>query len=291
MIRNVKPKTIQGKRALKRREPKIHENVKTALFLKSLKCSETVNEVMCDMRALKKPYHVAFNGRNDIHPYEDESSINFVMQKNDTSLFVLGSHSKKRPNHLTIGRGYDGHLLDMIEMEVKKHISIAIISCEKTCGVGQKPLFVFVGEMFREDERYKLFKNIILDFYRGEKYDHVSLSGLEHVISCCHDVEGNIYFRCYCILLKKSLEGEGPRVELDHMGPYMDFKIDRVRLTNPESWKEATVVPKSITGKKRKNVSTDEIGDKVGRVYVEKQDFSKLQTRKMKGLKKKSAPN
>lgn len=38
--------------------------------------------------------------------------------------------------------------------------------------------------------------------------------------------------------------------------------------------------------KKTKNVSRDVFGTKLGRVHMQRQDFSKLQTRKVKGLKR-----
>lgn len=38
-------------------------------------------------------------------------------------------------------------------------------------------------------------------------------------------------------------------------------------------------------GKRKKNLQVDEMGDLRGRIHVTKQDLSKLQTRKMKGLK------
>lgn len=38
--------------------------------------------------------------------------------------------------------------------------------------------------------------------------------------------------------------------------------------------------------KVKKNVETDIVGDKVGRIHLGKQDLSGLQTRKMKGLKR-----
>lgn len=61
-------------------------------------------------------------------------------------------------------------------------------------------------------------------------------------------------------------------------------------------WKQATkkpkkaVLPGQIAGQKRKdrNIDIDEMGDKVGRLHVGKQDLSKLQSRKMKGLKAKN---
>jgi ribosome production factor 2 len=38
--------------------------------------------------------------------------------------------------------------------------------------------------------------------------------------------------------------------------------------------------------KTKKNIETDLIGDKVGRIHLGKQDLGQLQTRKMKGLKR-----
>jgi ribosome production factor 2 len=38
--------------------------------------------------------------------------------------------------------------------------------------------------------------------------------------------------------------------------------------------------------KAKKNIETDIIGDKVGRIHLGRQDLSGLQTRKMKGLKR-----
>ena len=38
--------------------------------------------------------------------------------------------------------------------------------------------------------------------------------------------------------------------------------------------------------KQKKNIETDMMGDKLGRIHLGKQDLSELQTRKMKGLKR-----
>ena len=42
--------------------------------------------------------------------------------------------------------------------------------------------------------------------------------------------------------------------------------------------------------KKEKNISKDEMGDTFGRIHLGRQDLDKLQTRKMKGLKKSNTP-
>lgn len=53
--------------------------------------------------------------------------------------------------------------------------------------------------------------------------------------------------------------------------------------------KEACRKPKELKVAKKKNISTDKLGTTHGRIHIGKQDINKLQTRKMKGLKKTAA--
>ena len=41
-----------------------------------------------------------------------------------------------------------------------------------------------------------------------------------------------------------------------------------------------------MQAKQEKNVETDTVGDKIGRIHLGRQDLNELQTRKMKGLKR-----
>lgn len=82
---------------------------------------------MSELLSLKKPNGVAFNkasSNKDIHPFEDASTLEFWSQKNDAAFVLLGSHSKKRPNNLTIARMFNHQLLDMLEIGVDKAISM-----------------------------------------------------------------------------------------------------------------------------------------------------------------------
>jgi Brix domain len=49
--------------------------------------------------------------------------LEFFAEKQDASLFVVGSHSKKRPNNLTFARMFDHKLLDMVEVAVSNYHS------------------------------------------------------------------------------------------------------------------------------------------------------------------------
>jgi ribosome production factor 2 len=50
--------------------------------------------------------------------------------------------------------------------------------------------------------------------------------------------------------------------------------------------KEALRRARTTAERPKKNISTDIVGDKVGRIHLGKQDLKELQTRKMKGLKR-----
>ena len=162
----------------------------------------------------------------------------------------------------------------------------------KTCSVGMKPMMIFNGEAFNQSEELEKLKNVLLDFFHGETSDKITLEGLEHVISVTAgppDADGNvsrIYFRSYIVTKKKSGVRQ-PRIELEEMGPSIDFVMRRTRHASDEVWKKATWVPKEIHDKKTKNVSYDSMGDKYGRIHMGKQEIDKIQTRKIKALKNK----
>ena len=56
---------------------------------------------------------------HDFTPMEDASMIERTSIKYDASLFMVGSHQKKRPHNLVLGRIFDGHVLDMFEFGVE----------------------------------------------------------------------------------------------------------------------------------------------------------------------------
>jgi hypothetical protein len=63
---------------------------------------------------MKKPDSISFSRPNKTLPFEDQSSVEFLCQRNDCSLFAFGSHSKKRPHNLILGRCYDFQVLHMV---------------------------------------------------------------------------------------------------------------------------------------------------------------------------------
>ncbi|NXB54778.1 RPF2 factor, partial [Leucopsar rothschildi] len=284
--RVVKPKTKRAKRFLEKKEPKLNENTKNAMLIKGGNANLTVTEVLKDIYAVKKPFAVLYKRKNITRPFEDQTSLEFFSKKSDCSLFLFGSHNKKRPNNLIIGRMFDYHVLDMIELGVEKFVSLKDIKNSK-CPEGTKPLLIFAGDMFDVNEEYRRLKSLFIDFFRGPTVPSIRLAGLEYVLHFTA-VDGKIYMRSYKVLLKKS-GCKIPRIELEEMGPSLDLVMRRTHLASDDLYKLSLKQPKGLKPKKKKNISHDVFGTTYGRIHMQKQDLSKLQTRKMKGLKKRPA--
>lgn len=91
-------------RLLRKREPQLVEGAKRSLILRGHHTSETIVQVLRDLSQLTKPHSVMLSRKNEILPFEDVNSIEFLTTKNDCALFALGSHTKKRPDNLVLVR-------------------------------------------------------------------------------------------------------------------------------------------------------------------------------------------
>ena len=243
-----KPKNARSKRALARQEPLVQENAKTTLFLKGTSSSSLLNDLLTDLHSLKRPHAVRFTKKNSIHPFEDASSLEFFSQKNDASLMVFGSHSKKRPHSLTWVRCFGGQVLDMLELHVVQETARTLQQFKgEKCKVGIKPLLSFSGAQFESpvSNQYTLAKSIFVDFFRGAETQTVDVEGLQLLISFFAGESGEngrpaeIQMRCWRIFTKKSGH-KVPRVEVEEMGPRIDFRVGRTREPDRGVWKEAT---------------------------------------------------
>ncbi|KAK9448973.1 Brix domain-containing protein [Limtongia smithiae] len=299
MLQAVKPRNARSKRALEQRSSKIVENTKQALTVRGSTCGQLLQNAMADLAAYKQPDVKKFQKKNEIHPFEDASSLEFFSQKNDASLILFGSNTKKRPNTLTWMRTFNYQRLDMFELKVLTYKSIAEFK-KLSVNIGMKPMFSFVGPIFDSHPHYQMVKSMFLDFFRGEQISMMDLAGLQYIISVSASGDGNISvysgdtsnlppinFRVYKIKTYKSkTQAKVPRVELEEVGPRLDFQLGRVLEADPDLLKQAMKIPKQLQPSTKKNIETDDIGDKIATIHVGKQDLMKLQTRKMKGLKR-----
>lgn len=277
-----------------KKEAKLVENPKSALFVPGATGNKFLHDAMCDLMALKKPLTKKFSKKNEIRPFEDASQLEFFSEKNDSSLIVFSTHNKKRPNTLVFSRFFNHKVFDMIELSIQENHKLIQEFKKLTFTMGLKPMFTFNGPEFDTHPVYQHLKSLFLDFYRGEETDLQDVAGLQYVIALSvgeiEDPNSSqlplLHFRVYKLKTFKSGQ-KVPRVEIDEIGPRLDFKIGRRVTPPPEVEKDAYAKPKQLQPKQKKNVSTDFMGDKVAQIHLGKQDLGKLQTRKMKGLKSK----
>ncbi|RPA74564.1 ribosome biogenesis protein-like protein RPF2 [Ascobolus immersus RN42] len=295
LVRTVKPKNARSKRAMDARAPKIQENPKKTLFIRGQTASQLTETHTTDLFAFKIPLSKKFTKKNAILPFEDATALEFFAQKNDTSLLVFTSNNKKRPHNVTFVRTFNYKVLDMYELGItggdEGYRSLSSFKTAKPA-VGMKPMLLFNGAIWDTTEVYKGLKSYFLDFFKGEDASRVAIEGLQFILTfTVSEVTDatplpKIHFRGYRIVTKRSGQ-KLPRVELEEMGPRVDWSVRRVQLPEENMWKEATAKPKkSGEARTKKNITTDIMGDKLGRIHLGKQEIEKMQTRKMKGLKR-----
>ncbi|KAI3917787.1 hypothetical protein MKW98_015646, partial [Papaver atlanticum] len=258
------PKSDRAKRAIEKRAPKLIENGKKTLILKGTKTSNMLNNVMTGLYHLKRGSAIRYTRKNDnIIPFENggETSLEFYSLKTDCILFV------KRLNNLVLGRTYDHHIYDLVEVGVENFKSMKDFSYDKKLApqVGIKPLFDFIGEGFESVEELKHLKEVLLELLRGEVVENLNLSCVDRVYVCT-TTSSKIVFFTHCALRLKRLGTVFPRMELVEVGPSMNLVVRRHRLPDQGLTKQA--MRKSIDPHKKKS----DFEDVHGRVYIPDQE-------------------
>lgn len=291
MLKVKTPKYGRVKRELEKREPKLVELAKKTLILQGTKTSNVLNTVLSEIYHLKRDNAIRYTRKNDsIRPFESggETSLEFFSLKTDCSIFVYGSTSKKRPDNLVIGRTYDHHIYDLIEVGVENFKRMDSFTYDKKLApqAGSKPFIVFSGEAFESVDELKHLKEVLLELLRGEVVDNLNLAGLGRVYVCTA-ISSNRVFLTHCAMRLKKSGTIVPRIELVEIGPSMDFVVRRHRLPNESLRKEAMKTAKDKLHKKIKNVSKDALQGKLGKIYVPDQKVGEMALpNKAKGVKR-----
>ena len=286
--------SAKSARVQKDRAPKIIENTKNAIFLRGTKTSEACGSALKELFSLRKPHGKMMQRKNEnMHPFDEVASVEFLCQKNDCSLFAVANHSKKRPDNLVLGRTFDSHVLDMAEFSVESVTTTQALAKQYPAAqfkrLGSKPCIIFLGDLWDIDEGYRNLRSLLLDFVRGEDVTGVNLASLDHAIVFTAALE-KVFMRTYTLLLKKKsganidAESAPPRSRLVLSAPSLDLKVRRCRWPGKDLWKKSIKQPRESRPKKVKNVFTSALGETVGQIHMTRQDYSEMQTRKVKAL-------
>jgi ribosome production factor 2 len=271
--------------------------------MRGQKSSQLVNTILTDLFMLKKPHATHFRRHNAVHPFEDPTPLEFLCQKNDASLFAFGTHSKKRPHNLVLGRTYDGKILDMFELGIRSAASMfSFASGGRGASAESKPCLLFEGPDWEHVPRLVQLRSLLTDFFRQQDVPAISPLGIDRVlVFAAPDAEysaaaaggdaappTSILLRHYAVTLRRSAEGTAPYTALAEVGPRLDLELRRVQTPADDLMKAAMTRPRatSASPKPVRNVSHSRLGGREGRLHVEKQDLRKMPTARMKGLRK-----
>lgn len=288
-------KTNHGRRAMLERNAKLLENPKTLLALKGHATSNITNAVLADLHVLKKPYTRKLSRKNDVLPFESggETHLENLARLNDASLFALGNHTKKRPHNLVLGRTFGFRILDMVEFGIKNYRPMTDFPKSVPSAPGSMPCILFNGDDYNTSETTERVQSLLLDVFRGPSdVEKLALAGVDRAITFTLEAPRSgpptVSFRQFAVVLKKDADSKLPKLHLEEVGPSFDLTVRRTQFAPDAMRKEAMRVAKDprVVGKK-KSISRNEMGDKLGQIHLGKQDLSGIVLARMKGLGRK----
>jgi len=153
------------------------------MVLKATKTSEIVQKALQEFHWMRQQLSIRPGKKEKKRPFEDITGIEQLGAKTDASLFVYGSHNKKRKHNFVIGRLFDYQLLDMVELGVKAETFLSSVDMKKgSYSQGVKPAIVFNGEPFDNDEDFKVLKKPFPRFSARQrasdyKFKHIGEGG------------------------------------------------------------------------------------------------------------------
>jgi ribosome production factor 2 len=257
-----KGREARAARALRAREPQFVETDRNLLGLRGPTSSSTGVAVLRDLLALKKPNARLLDRKNDIRPFDDVSSLEFLCTRNDCAAFAYASSSKKRPHNLVLGRTFDGHVLDMVEFGVEDFAPISAFRGPKA-RLGAKPAFVFTGDAWAREPVLARLQSLVLDVWGARDVTKLALAALDHVIvltavdagagagaaaapaalaAGAAAYAGVVHWRTYHVGLERT-GGATPKSTLTAMGPSIDLKMRRAQLASADLFRTACRQP------------------------------------------------
>lgn len=308
------PKTPSSRRAVRKYEAKVVENPKKALFLRGTSANDVVHDALTDLMAVTKPYCKKLRKKNAFLPFDSREHLGFLGFKNDCSLFCFGSHTKKRPNNITVGRLFDFQVLDMMEMGIlaADRLDMSSVKDKEVGSIGGKPFFVFEGSEFVTEPTCQRMKSLLIDFFRGGNEADISLDGCDRVLffslrstngedacvvpsSDCYGgkppaEKGNtvLCMRHYAVEKPSSASGVTKsitNIKLLDIGPHFDLQLRRISFAPRAEFKLACKVPREVLRtmqSTQENVSVDGTNSLTGQIHVGKQNVSELNLRRFK---------
>jgi len=263
----------------------VKSEIKKQLIMKSKRNSKIIQEVLQEFHFLQKAKSSKLIKKEIKKPFEDATSLELLSKKLNASMFIYGSHSKKRPHNLILGRMFEHQILDMFEVGINaKTFKSSLMLTNRGYNIGTHPAILFHGEYF-STLHLKRLRNLLLDILKGERVSIIDLSKLDRIIMITAISNKKILFRQYKINKHKSSTNI-PQVNLKEIGPSIDFSFRRCTTASEEL---QILAYRNEEMPKTKNNEKIKVNGLSKRIHLKQQNFReiiKLSLKKNKAFKK-----
>ena len=279
--------THKGKLYLESLMPKMIEEPKQCLFINTQNSTELMRMVLNEFYLMRKDYSKKLTKKEEIvNVVENRDSIEFLCKKNNTTFFALSSHNKKHPMNITLGCLFDFHLLDYFDFEVTNFLPMSYFKTDTVINSDLKPIIIFQGELFESDFNYDRLKKFFIDFFQLYDKESIIISEMRRIMAISIEKDEKIVkIRNYQINGNLTSKANLSKINLIEIGPSFDLKERRFTLGDEVLYKKTLKQPKGIKEAKEKNIEKNKIlGEKRGRIHMQKQNLSAVSLKKFKKI-------
>jgi ribosome production factor 2 len=250
----------------------------------SLKLKNSMRE-MAKMRdvGLSKLY---LQKHNNILPFEDNSRLISRAQKHEAGFLVFASHNKKRPDNLIFHRFYENQVLDVLEMGVDEIQTMEDFKNCMSIEIGQQPILMFQGDCFDMSEKHEKFRNMMIDFFRIKTLSEVNIVECNRLIvfTSRNKDEPVLMQQFESGKINEALAGSS-QIALREIGPRARLDIRRYTPPTKDLWKACMKKIKTKTMDEKRNIEKNELGQRIGKAFIQQQDLGTLALKKVRKRK------
>ena len=279
--------THKGKLYLESLMPKMIEEPKQCLFINTQNSTELMRMVLNEFYLMRKDYSKKLTKKEEIvNVIENRDSIEFLCKKNNSTFFALSSHNKKHPMNITLGCLFDFHLLDYFDFEVTNFLPMSYFKTDTVINSDLKPIIIFQGELFESDFNYDRLKKFFIDFFQLYDKESIIISEMRRIMAISIEKDEKIVkIRNYQINGNLTSKANLSKINLIEIGPSFDLKERKFTLGDEVLYKKTLKQPKGIKEAKEKNIEKNKIlGEKRGRIHMQKQNLSAVSLKKFKKI-------
>ena len=272
----------------KRRQKILQTDPKHCVFMLGNKSSAKIKTTMREMAkmrdlGLNKLY---LQKNNNIMPFEDNAKLISRAKRDDAGFLCFGSHNKKRPDNIVFHRFYHDQVLDMLEIGIDEIQTMEDFKNCMTIEYGVQPMLIFQGDTFEFSETHDKFRNMMIDFFRIKHLKEINIVEAKRLIvfTSTTKEEPILMQQFESGKINEALAGS-QKIALREIGPRIKFSMRRWKPPTSDLWKASTKKLKVKTQDEKRNISKNELGQRIAKAYIQQQDLDTLALKKVKTRK------